>query len=367
MVAMAARMKGVSHLKWVKRFRLAAVLATATAVPLILPASQAQVEASSSHPGAQSYAAHCAMCHGEQREGHPPAIPSLVDIQKKMTNDQIEHQIRAGGGAMPAFPNLAAAEMQALLLYLTGTPAGKTGMVAAAETSGSAEPPSDAVKAGDALFQQNCSFCHGRDAEGGESGPDLTQSKIVLTDTNGDKIAAVVRGGRPDNKMPAFTFSESQIQNLVAFLHARAAAANARQGGRRGVLPADLQTGNVEAGKAYFNGPGGCSRCHSPTGDLAGIATRYQGLQLEEQMLYPRHAKSTVTVTLPSGEKISGTLAYHDEFTVGLRDANGVYHSWQTSRVKYTIDAPVEAHVDQFSKYTDADIHNLMAYIQTLR
>ena len=74
-----------------------------------------------------------------------------------------------------------------------------------------------------------------------------------------------------------------------------------------------------------------------------------------------------MTVTLPSGQKVTGTLAYEDEFTVGLRDSNGSYHSWAVSRVKYAVTAPVNAHVELFSKYTDADIHNLMAYMQTLR
>ena len=129
----------------------------------------------------------------------------------------------------------------------------------------------------------------------------------------------------------------------------------------------DLQTGNAEAGKQYFNGAGGCATCHSPTGDLAGIASRYEGLELEEQMLYPKDAKSKVTVTLASGQTITGTLAYLDEFTVGLIDAAGVYRSWRTSDVQYKVDAPVNAHVELFSKYTDDDIHNLMAYLQTLR
>ena len=84
-------------------------------------------------------------------------------------------------------------------------------------------------------------------------------------------------------------------------------------------------------------------------------------------MLYPEEAKSHVTVTLPSGQKITGTLAYHDEFVIGLRQENGTYRSWQVNRVKYVIDSPVDAHVELFSKYTDADIHNLMAYLQTLR
>ena len=100
----------------------------------------------------------------------------------------------------------------------------------------------------------------------------------------------------------------------------------------------DLQTGNVEAGKQYFNGAGGCATCHSPTGDLAGIASRYQGLELEEQMLYPRHAKSKVTVTLASGQTIAGTLAYLDEFTIGLIDSTGSYRSWRTRDVQYKVD-----------------------------
>ena len=184
----------------------------------------------------------------------------------------------------------------------------------------------------------------------------------------GDKIGDVVLHGRPDKGMPAFSnFSPEQITDLVAFIHQQQTKAMSQSGKRKGVDVADLQTGNVEAGKAYFNGAGGCSSCHSPTGDLAGIASRYEGLQLEERMLYPKDVKNKVTVTLPSGEAVAGTLEYLDEFTVGLRDDSGTYRSWRVSDVKVKVDAPVEAHVAQFSKYTDADIHNLMAYIQTLK
>jgi len=232
-------------------------------------------------------------------------------------------------------------------------------------------PPSETnpklVDAGRNLFQQNCAFCHGRDAEGGEIGPDLTRSRLVHADVNGNKIAAVIRNGRPAQKMPAFNFSSQQVQGLVAFIHAQETKASAENGGRRGVDVSDLQTGNAEAGKRYFNGAGTCSKCHSATDDLAGIASRYQGLRLEERMLYPRHVPSKVTVTLPSGKQVTGTLAYLDEFTVGLKDANGSYHSWEISRVKYSVDAPVHVHAELLGKYTDADIHNLMAYLQTLR
>jgi cytochrome c oxidase cbb3-type subunit 3 len=227
--------------------------------------------------------------------------------------------------------------------------------------------PPTLVQSGRDLFRQDCSFCHGRDAGGGETGPDLTRSKLVTQDVDGDKIGPVVRNGRPDKGMPPFDRSEEQISSLMAFIHTQQNSALTRKGGRKGVDASDLQTGNVEAGKQYFVGVGGCAACHSPTGDLAGIASRYRGLELEEQMLFPRHAKSKVTVTPPSGQTISGTLAYLDEFTVALIDPAGSYRSWRIGDVRYKVDAPVNAHVELFNKYTDNDIHNLMAYLQTLR
>lgn len=227
--------------------------------------------------------------------------------------------------------------------------------------------PPDLVQKGAALFRQDCSFCHGRDAGGGESGPDLTRSRLVRQDVGGNEIGPVVRNGRPDKGMPRFDHSDDEIASLVAFIHTRQNEARNKPGGRKGVDAADLQTGNAETGKEYFNGAGGCATCHSPTGDLAGIASRLQGLQLEQQMLYPKHAKSRVKVTLASGETVSGTLEYLDEFTVGLFDSNGQYRSWRTRDVRFEVDAPVNAHVELFSKYTDDDVHNLMAYLQTLR
>ena len=223
------------------------------------------------------------------------------------------------------------------------------------------------IENGQSVFQQNCAFCHGRDAAGGESGPDLTRSKLVTDDVAGDKISDVVRNGRLEKGMPKFNLSEADLAATVAFIHSQQTKAMSQSGKRRGVEVADLQTGNVEAGKKYFNGAGGCSSCHSPTGNLAGIATKYQGLQLEQRMLYPRDVKSKATVTLPSGETVAGTVAYIDEFTLAIRDSTNTYRSWPLVTIKYTVTDPLAAHVELFSKYTDADIHNLMAYIQTLR
>src|SRR5688500_5929787 len=229
--------------------------------------------------------------------------------------------------------------------------------------------PAEQVEAGRTRFGAQCGFCHGRDAGGGEGGPDLTRSELVAADVRGDRIAPVVRNGRQN--MPPFALSDSDITAIVAFIHDQKTQADSAVGGRRSVDLADLQTGNADAGKRYFDNA--CSRCHSASADLAGVATRLQGLPLLQRMLYPGGAPrdpkraAEVTVTLPSGQIITGRLAFRDEFTIALTDASGWYRSWATNQVRFTVNDPRLAHVDQLGKYTDADMHDVLAYLQTLR
>jgi cytochrome c oxidase cbb3-type subunit 3 len=258
--------------------------------------------------------------------------------------------------------------MTLLRLRCYGIVLAAASIAAAQDAAPAAKPfPAALVEAGEARFVQQCAFCHGRDAGGGEDGPDLTRSKLVAEDRDGDQIGPVVRNGRPEKGMPRFTVSDREIAELVAYIKTQKSLAEAQKGGRRGVDTADLQTGDAAAGKLYFNGAGKCSSCHSPTGDLSGVAKRFEGLKLEQRFLYPRDVKGKIVVTLPSGETVSGTLAYKDEFNVALTDSSGRYRSWAVNRVKFTIDAPVEAHADLLARYTDDDIHNLMAYLQTLK
>jgi cytochrome c oxidase cbb3-type subunit 3 len=239
-------------------------------------------------------------------------------------------------------------------------------MLAGAQAPAPPEYPPALLATGKSLFLEKCAFCHGPDTAGGETGPDLTRSAVVEADSAGSRIGPVVRDGRPQNGMPAFPLSGDEMNAVVAFIHNQKTIME-KNGQRRGVDDADLQTGNAEAGKRYFNGAGKCASCHSPTGDLAGIATRLKGLKLEQRLLNPGGGAPKVTVELPSGQKVAGRLAYRDDFTIGLKDADGWYRSWPTEQVKYSVDAPAEAHVELLGKYTDGDIHNLMAYLQTLR
>jgi cytochrome c oxidase cbb3-type subunit 3 len=235
--------------------------------------------------------------------------------------------------------------------------------------------PPQQIQTGQSRFASQCGFCHGRDAAGGESGPDLTRSTLVAEDVRGNKIAPVIRAGRPDKGMPAIALSNADMAAVVAFIHDAKIKAESASGGRRSVDVTDLQTGNADAGKQYFNGAGGCATCHALTGDFATIGSRFQGLALLQRMLYPGSGRDAgpaaapmVTVTTSIGEAISGKLANRDEFTISVTDAAGWTRSWLINSVTISGDEnPLRAHIEQLAKYTDDDIHNVFAYLQTLR
>jgi alcohol dehydrogenase (cytochrome c) len=232
--------------------------------------------------------------------------------------------------------------------------------------------PAEQVQAGQTAFASRCGFCHGRDTAGGESGPDLTRSTLVAEDVRGDKIATVIRTGRPDRGMPGFALPDADVSAIVAFVHDQKSKAEAQEGGRRSVDIADLQTGDAEAGRRFFEKVGGCTNCHSATGDLAGVAARQQGLTLLQRMLYPspragQRGRARAAVTLLSGQTIAGSLVLRDEFTIALVDASGQYHSWRASSVKAVVDNPLDAHSKMLDTYTDDQIHDVFAYVRTLR
>lgn len=226
-----------------------------------------------------------------------------------------------------------------------------------------------AVARGRALFKSTCGFCHGEDATGSRA-PDLLRSPLVNHDDNGNLLGPVIRNGRPDKGMPSFsTMSDAQIADIVAFLHHQALAAlHSRR--MSGDYPlAKLLTGNPEAGKAFFNGPGECSKCHSPTGDLAGVAKRFKPIDLQQEMVYPASGKKdrTAVVTLKDGQRFEGKVLHADEFNIGIICQDGWYRSWPRAEVQAEIHDPLEAHRELTSKYTEADLHNLFAYLETLK
>ncbi len=223
------------------------------------------------------------------------------------------------------------------------------------------------VTAGKRDFQQTCGFCHGPDGRGA-SGPDLIRSSIVSHDLNGNLIGPVVRNGRPQKGMPAFQLSDIQIRQIADFLHAEARLASSVSQRVPSEYPLEkLLVGSAEAGKTYFNGAGTCAQCHSPSGDFAHIASKYKPFDLQTRIAFPSGTDRSVTVTEPSGKIFTGVEAYSDEFLVSVRDHSGWVHTWNRNAVKVEVHDPLAAHIALLTKYTDKNIHDLFAYLETLK
>ena len=256
-----------------------------------------------------------------------------------------------------------------------------TGAVSAQTTTNDSKGPPPkydpaSVERGKTTFVGACGFCHGSSAKGGEKGPDLLRSVLVLDDENGKTIGPVILRGRPDKGMPRFPFTPQQIADIANFLHN--SIKNAIDRDNYKIL--NIVTGDPKAGSAYFNGAGHCGSCHSVTGDLKGIGARYEPVALQDKILQPNYSWTegtpphpviafSVTVTLPSGESFTGTPVHYDDFNVALREPNGAYHSFKRTKdvPRVEIHNRLQAHVDMLSRYTDADIHNLTAYLVTLK
>lgn len=246
-------------------------------------------------------------------------------------------------------------------------------------------PPVDdaAANRGQQLFAATCAQCHGTDARGAAKGPDLIRSLPVLHDRtqqlHGKELAPLLQ------KQPSHSFNltQDQIADLSQFL-VRSVNRTLRSGGYYN-QPSDLLSGDAKAGEAYFNGAGGCGKCHSPTGDLAGIGGKFPPATLQQRLVFPQtgafggrgrgaapttdsrlHAQ--VTVTPPNGSAVTGTLVRIDDFDVTLQDSSGAYQTFaRAPNTKVDVTDPFAAHVALLDKYTDADIHNLTAYLETLK
>lgn len=226
------------------------------------------------------------------------------------------------------------------------------------------------VQRGRAEFQRSCAMCHGPEAKGA-SGPNLMESSLVRHDERGELIGRVIREGKLARGMPAFpNLGAPQVNELAAFLHAMVDVSDNRgsAGPALGYSLKQIMTGDPVLGQAYFNGVGTCSQCHSATGDLKGVARKYTPQELERQLLYPSDRPEQVSVTLATGKRVEGQLLHLDGFYVALRDSKGNYRSWPLRPdVKVNTEDPLRRHRDLLESYKDKDIHDVFAYLETLR
>ena len=231
---------------------------------------------------------------------------------------------------------------------------------------------SAAVARGKQIFSVNCGFCHGSDARGGEGGPNLLRSPIVLNDREGEAIAAVVLNGRVEKGMPKFDLSMPGIADIAAYLHSIHLAPDAQAP----LSSEAILVGNATAGKAYFYGKGHCSQCHSLEGDFAAIGSRFDPKTLQDNIIsgaattmlgapLPTAPPQAVIVTLPSGEIIRGNLISVDDFNISLTQADGSRRTLpRDGNIPHVeIHNPLQAHLDMVRTWEDRDIHDLTAFL----
>jgi glucose dehydrogenase len=161
--------------------------------------------------GSTVYQSQCALCHGGDRRGSPPAFPSLVEINQRLTDALITELIQSGKGRMPSFPNITDDRLKALLNFLkTGSDPssfGKGGSRSIGREAVSEPLPTQPVRAGNSaeivgskLYQKNCAICHGDNLQGAPSNyPALIGVRSRLDDR---QILDNIHSGK--GRMPAF-------------------------------------------------------------------------------------------------------------------------------------------------------------------
>ena len=234
-----------------------------------------------------------------------------------------------------------------------------------------------AIDRGKAIYGVQCAFCHGSDARGGEGGPNLLRSELVLNDQKGELIAPVVQNGRIDAGMPKFPLTNPQIEDIAAFVHSFRVGGYDISRNR----PPTILVGDAKAGQSYFQQK--CASCHSVTGDLKGIGLKFEDpKQLQNYFLIPGGGRggfgggppsnippTTVTVTSASGQKLEGRLNRIDDFIVIFTQADGTQRSVRRDgdTPKIEIHDPLKPHKDLLPEYTDKNIHDLTAYLVTVK
>lgn len=252
-------------------------------------------------------------------------------------------------------------------------------------------PPGDpaVIERGRTLYSVNCSACHGVDARGGQlGGPNLLRSQLVLTDKAGELIVPVIQGGRPDKGMPPMALSAEDAGAVAEYLHNVLASAG-RQGSPppTNAAPPDILVGDSAAGQAYFAAR--CASCHSASGDLQGIAGRVPDPKSLQNLWVsggtsgrggrgrrgggppgsPPRPVVTAAVTLPSGETVEGPIARMDDFIIAIVMPDGMIRSFRRDgdRPKIEVRDPLQGHRDLLAILKDKDMHDVTAYLVTLK
>ena len=255
---------------------------------------------------------------------------------------------------------------------------------------GQQRPPENPVEVarGNTVYGISCRGCHGADLRGGDmGGPNLLRSQIALSDREGEKIVPVIQGSLQSGGMPAIPMSPEDAKAVAAYVRSVMATIGGQGKPPTSQEPPTILVGNASEGKSYFAVR--CASCHSPTGDLQGIATRISDPRLLQNTWVagmsragrggpppppapgapPSRRTVTVSVTPPGGQAAEGRLVRIDDFVVTLELPDGTSQSFRRDGdvPKVDVHDPLTAHRELLSVYSDKDIHDITAYLVTLK
>ncbi len=228
-------------------------------------------------------------------------------------------------------------------------------------------PDKAAAARGAPLFQQNCAFCHGPDARGAE-GPSLITSDVVLGDDHGEHLVPFLKKGRPEKGMPSFaSVPDEQLKDIAEFLHLQVEDVANR--GTYHVL--NILVGNAAKGQAYV--AANCMSCHTAD-SFAHIASKFRAPdQLQRGWVWPsRPANDSLAITanikMADGAAISGRVTQISDFGVTLVDSNNLTHVIDRGPgVDVQIKDPLAPHQAMIMTLKNDDMHNVTAYLETLK
>jgi cytochrome c oxidase cbb3-type subunit 3 len=223
-------------------------------------------------------------------------------------------------------------------------------------------PDKVAATRGAPQFVENCSICHGKAARGAMA-PSLITSDLVLTDEHGEQLVPFLKKGNPGKGMPAFaTMSDQQLMDIAEFLHLQVEDVANR--GAYQVL--NILVGNAAKGKAYVEAH--CMSCHTAD-TFAHIASKFRSAeQLQRNWIWPAHDGSVLVNIKTSGGTISGRVTQMSDFRITLVDSSGEAHTIaRGSGVEVQINDQLAAHQELVMTLANDDMHNVTAYLETLK
>ena len=243
--------------------------------------------------------------------------------------------------------------------------------------------PQDVLVRGKGLYEANCASCHAVDLRGGANGTNLLRSGTALSDQHGELVGAAVA-----KHNPPLTLASTDTVAIAEYIHSIHATMSG-QGSPPGRNPTGIElnllVGDAQAGERLFTAF--CSNCHSVTGDLKGIGSKFPDARALQNAWISGSGSAfggggggrgavgvgnPVTVTMADGSKLEGTLVRKDDFLVILMLPDGTRKVIARTNGVPKVDvtdpkAPHKRMVLELDDPQNRRMHDVTAYLWTIK